>query len=554
MNKCPKCGAEFEGKFCPNCGEKWEDEKTCPNCGTKLPGSARFCNECGYAFAGIERISEATSPATPLKLQKVYDESSAEKFGKAHKIINALPAIMSALFAVALFGFFAAPMATDLLGEGSNLYAFYSGQETMLPLRGCAAAALFFAILAVFVAFVTIVFTGVEAFKIKKVNLFGKSIPARYLAECAGWLIYLALMIISACTYGKISSEDGGMGLAVAGTGAALTLSFSVIFLALSVACRLIDCLFILKTFPRFGEIKKREAREYNGVCPEEVPKPKKEDSPLLKEEVLKKQSFAYARAAIFASIALIIMCVYVLSILKISNDLTTILILLLQLPMAIFGIKIFIDGCKVANVYNDKVYESKKAGKFISALILLSVIESIAALSLFYLPRIEINFDIHFENARIRSIILSIFMYLMPIIFFTFMIISLVFCGKAKSLTNKANMLLYGSKKRTSTPTEFGQKFFEANAVYAKSVADYKEYVKQMNRYLYEKSTSENGFDYNDKVVKISFWIETHRAATFCIALAVIAVIALAVTIPVIVIKPAADLLAAALAVFNRL
>ena len=50
MNKCPNCGKEFEGKFCPDCGAEWQEEKTCPKCGAKLNGSAKFCNECGYSF------------------------------------------------------------------------------------------------------------------------------------------------------------------------------------------------------------------------------------------------------------------------------------------------------------------------------------------------------------------------------------------------------------------------------------------------------------------------------------------------------------------------
>ena len=51
MHKCPYCGAEFEGKFCPECGTQWQEEKTCPQCGALLNGSARFCNQCGYSFS-----------------------------------------------------------------------------------------------------------------------------------------------------------------------------------------------------------------------------------------------------------------------------------------------------------------------------------------------------------------------------------------------------------------------------------------------------------------------------------------------------------------------
>ncbi len=66
MHKCPECGAEYEGNFCPNFGEQWQDEKTCPNCGTKLNGSAKFCNECGYSF-----INTNHTDATPKKVAPV---------------------------------------------------------------------------------------------------------------------------------------------------------------------------------------------------------------------------------------------------------------------------------------------------------------------------------------------------------------------------------------------------------------------------------------------------------------------------------------------------
>ena len=51
MNKCFKCGTEFEGSFCPNCGTKYEETKICPQCGAQLDGHVRFCNHCGYNFA-----------------------------------------------------------------------------------------------------------------------------------------------------------------------------------------------------------------------------------------------------------------------------------------------------------------------------------------------------------------------------------------------------------------------------------------------------------------------------------------------------------------------
>lgn len=50
QHKCYKCGTEFDGNFCPECGEKWLENKTCPKCGATLAGNAKFCNNCGFSF------------------------------------------------------------------------------------------------------------------------------------------------------------------------------------------------------------------------------------------------------------------------------------------------------------------------------------------------------------------------------------------------------------------------------------------------------------------------------------------------------------------------
>ena len=46
--KCRKCGTELneENKFCPNCGEKVE--QNCPKCGELIKNMDNFCHKCGY--------------------------------------------------------------------------------------------------------------------------------------------------------------------------------------------------------------------------------------------------------------------------------------------------------------------------------------------------------------------------------------------------------------------------------------------------------------------------------------------------------------------------
>ena len=46
--KCPKCGTESDGNFCPNCGSPLAavtTTKKCPKCGHDVTG--KFCPECG---------------------------------------------------------------------------------------------------------------------------------------------------------------------------------------------------------------------------------------------------------------------------------------------------------------------------------------------------------------------------------------------------------------------------------------------------------------------------------------------------------------------------
>ncbi|MBD5087154.1 MAG: leucine-rich repeat protein, partial [Clostridiales bacterium] len=49
---CNKCGKEFDGKFCPNCGTPVEEQKNnvCPNCGHEKVADGKFCVNCGYNF------------------------------------------------------------------------------------------------------------------------------------------------------------------------------------------------------------------------------------------------------------------------------------------------------------------------------------------------------------------------------------------------------------------------------------------------------------------------------------------------------------------------
>lgn len=43
--RCPNCGQEFTGTFCPNCGRASRPQRFCPQCGSRAEGN--YCSFCG---------------------------------------------------------------------------------------------------------------------------------------------------------------------------------------------------------------------------------------------------------------------------------------------------------------------------------------------------------------------------------------------------------------------------------------------------------------------------------------------------------------------------
>ena len=63
MNQCPYCGKEFEGKFCPECGNSLTNKRLCPNCKALVPSGSKFCPECGFALVPQKQPSNNTASA-----------------------------------------------------------------------------------------------------------------------------------------------------------------------------------------------------------------------------------------------------------------------------------------------------------------------------------------------------------------------------------------------------------------------------------------------------------------------------------------------------------
>lgn len=70
MKKCIKCGAEFEGNFCPACGAQYEEAanaKVCPKCGKPVELDQRFCDACGYSFDAAQAPAQPAQPVQPAQ-------------------------------------------------------------------------------------------------------------------------------------------------------------------------------------------------------------------------------------------------------------------------------------------------------------------------------------------------------------------------------------------------------------------------------------------------------------------------------------------------------
>ncbi len=215
MNKCPKCNAEFDGNFCPNCGEKFEQEKSCPQCGTKLFGSARFCNECGYSFIGIQ-----------AKTRKNYQPRNQTK--KNYEIFKAVPAAVFALFSALLFIFAATPVAKLILGMGmpnislGNVYTMTTGVLLDIPeLKGTLIAFVIFMCVS---AVLTILFC-MEICKYKKIKLIKYSKILTY----AIFAVYAAIFTLGIIMMVTITVADGGMDIIGVGACPIVLVVFSVI-------------------------------------------------------------------------------------------------------------------------------------------------------------------------------------------------------------------------------------------------------------------------------------------------------------------------------------
>ena len=80
---CKKCGREFDGSFCPYCGERAEQEMTaCPVCGKEKADGVNFCANCGYSFVKSEnavKISEESAESASEIVKTAEPKAKTDK-------------------------------------------------------------------------------------------------------------------------------------------------------------------------------------------------------------------------------------------------------------------------------------------------------------------------------------------------------------------------------------------------------------------------------------------------------------------------------------------
>ncbi len=170
MNKCAKCGTEFEGKFCPECGTAVSGKSVCPRCGNELKKGAKFCSNCGCNLN--EQVRPTTNTATV-----------AVNFNW-RKLLRYVPVVLFVLWAVLLWAFYASNVINGdgFFTEDTNLYNVLK-DETMSDL---------FTMTYVLIAVAVI--ADVYAFAYAFVQWRG-SVRAQKKCQIASFVLYLAVIV-----------------------------------------------------------------------------------------------------------------------------------------------------------------------------------------------------------------------------------------------------------------------------------------------------------------------------------------------------------------------
>ena len=216
MNKCTRCGTEFEGNFCPECGAKANGRTVCPRCGNELDENVKFCSNCGY-----DRSNDKQPTAT---------KTTAVGFDW-RRLPQYLPVVFFGLWAGLLWAFYASNIiqGDGFFVESLNLYGLLSNESITkaYPLIYVFVALAAVADLYLFI----LIFVYVKGYSKKAAN-----------AVC--YVLYAAVLIfdiIFAVTFINRLQEEAD----VDGNFAAVNIALTVVFALLQGAS-----LFLAKKYP----------------------------------------------------------------------------------------------------------------------------------------------------------------------------------------------------------------------------------------------------------------------------------------------------------------
>ena len=228
MNKCFKCGTEYEGKFCPDCGAKYEETKTCPQCGKELDGQVKFCNECGYSF--VEQ-AQTDNVATVSVQQAIATNNNVDAQAVMKAIFTKIkvsllkyaPLIMFSLWAVLLWAFYTAKVTTDPFGmSDANLFQALK-DETYTDLFPVLKALLSFAIIS------NVYIVVLVPIQIKAAD------KSRIITYVGGILLQLTVLICAIITKYKVIeySADNGNFVTILASFTGVFMGLEILYLIL---------------------------------------------------------------------------------------------------------------------------------------------------------------------------------------------------------------------------------------------------------------------------------------------------------------------------------
>ena len=228
MNVCKNCGAAFEGKFCPECGTKREENPVCPQCGVPIPNGARFCNQCGFALQN----------GTPAAPEVTTRKDKEPIFRKIYVVLRHVPAALFALYSVLLFTFMGGQGAVanvfGLTENGGNIYS--SQLRSNVPgIDGVAVTLIVSAVLGAALTAMLALSVFWAGCKGRRVTLKKYSFLLEDTLSAGAYILYLLNLIAAAILMGKVNAYGEEMaGVITAGAAPKLIIAFAVVFAVLA--------------------------------------------------------------------------------------------------------------------------------------------------------------------------------------------------------------------------------------------------------------------------------------------------------------------------------